>query len=164
MLIIPISGCSDKRDKILSFEDSIGFYSSEKQVFYEPNSTISIEGKYIIDTLVLKIVVFDKEDQGDKFKVRHDIIKGKKYFGNFRDKDGFDLFDFPITIQTIPTYRSGPGVSHLYHDEQKRIKITPEKYELIDSFSLSVNNDLSQYDLQKILQKIEENYSVTTVE
>ena len=139
-LVFSIFSCSNDTSEVLFFEDSITPYDFEEKRFLKPSIIVSIEGKYIIDTLVLKIKLYDQEYQEENFFEKQDKVKNGRYFGNFRDKDGFDLFDFPIVIQEIPT--GPPGGPLFYHFEQKKINITRKQFEQIDFFSISVNNDV----------------------
>ena len=130
-------GFFSQKNKELRFEDTISF--RDKDGVIEPHGTVQIECKYIIDSLQIKVRIHDKNKlDTDKFHRRFNAVKGKKYFGNFRGKNGYDLLDFPITISDIPFLSDGVWV---YHIEQKKIKITRELFDMIDSFYLSVNND-----------------------
>ena len=131
-------GFFSQKNKELRFEDTISFW--DKDGVIEPHGTVQIECKYVINSLLIKVLIHDKDKlDTDKFYRRFDTIKGKKYFGNFRDKDGYDLLDFPITILDIPS--SIDWKVFVYHIEQKKIKIPRELFDMIDSFYLSVNND-----------------------
>ena len=132
-------GFFSQKNKELRFEDTFSFW--DKDGVIEPRGTIQIECKYIIDSLLIKVLIHDKDtlDSLDKFYRRFDTVKGKKYFGNFRDSDGYDLLDFQIMIPDEPGLITGKGL--VYHYEQKKIKIPRELFDMIDSFYLSVNND-----------------------
>lgn len=131
-------GFFSQKNKELRFEDTISFWDKDGSI--EPHGTIQIECKYVIDSLLIKVLIHDNNKlDTDKFYRRFDAVKGKKYFGNFRDKDGYDLLDFPITIPDEPGLITGKGL--VYHSEQKKIKISREIFDMIDSFYLSVNNE-----------------------
>jgi hypothetical protein len=137
-VFISITGCSDKTeefDEIIFLETPLQIHDSNGNWLKE-RITVSIEGKYIVDNLVLKLRFYDKE-QLDNFSDRHNLIKGKIFYGFFSDKDGYHLFDFPIKISKTPIMESFTPRILSYHSEQKRIQVTPEKFKMIHSFFIS---------------------------
>jgi hypothetical protein len=138
-VFISISGCqnnTEETNKIISFEKPIMIWNESVKEWLKPNSTISIEGKYIVDRLVLKVKIFDKEKL-ENFGDRQQIIKDQLYFGNFRDKDGFNLFKFPLLVQKHSSLLSVKPVKLIYHSEQIEIKISHEEFKLIDNFFIT---------------------------
>lgn len=132
-------GCFDLKDKELRFEETFLFW--DKDGVIEPQGSIQLECKYVVDSLLTKVLIHDKDELDSliKFYKRFDTIKGKKYFGNFRDKDGYDILDFPIIISKEPRLITGKGL--VYHSEQKKIKVSKEIFDRIDSFYISMNDE-----------------------
>lgn len=138
-VFISITGCqnnTEETNKIISFEKPLHVWNESSKEWLKPNSTISIEGKYIVDRLVLKVKIFDKEELDD-YGDRQQIIKNQLYYGNFRDKDGFNLFKFPIQVQNHSTVMTFTPFKLVYHYEQKEIKISHEEFKLIDNFFIT---------------------------
>ena len=140
-------GCFSQKNNELHFEKKYGFMSNRdgilrnKDDIIPPPGTIQIKCKYVVDSLLIKVRIYDKDELDDdishtKFHKRFDTIKGRKFFGNFRDKDGYDLFNFPITISDNPFISDG---RLLYHIGQNKIEIPRELFDMIDSFYFSVN-------------------------
>lgn len=131
-VFISITGCknnTEETNKIISFEKPLQVWNGSE--FLKPDSTISIEGKFVVNRLVFKVKIFDNEDL-DNIGPRQHILKDRTYGGYFRDKDGFNLFQFRIPVQDHSSIISFDPLTLVYHYEQREIKMTDEEFNLID--------------------------------